>query len=107
MVVSEAADFMKATVLPGKTYYALVTPRMGTWVARFSFRPLRQNDFSSDDFAKWDSATQLVRASPEAAEWARKNASDIDAKRAKYWPEWQSKEQLQRDSQTLNPQDGR
>jgi hypothetical protein len=107
MVVSEAADFMKATVLPGKTYYALVTPRMGAWKARFSFQPLRQKDFSSNDFAKWDGDTQLVRSSPEAVAWAQNNSSDIDAKREKYWPEWQSKEQHQRDSQTLNPQDGR
>ena len=29
MVVSEAADFMEADVLPGKNYYSIVTPRMG------------------------------------------------------------------------------
>src|SRR3954466_9873239 len=33
MVASESADFMKATLLPGKTYYALVTPRVGAWKA--------------------------------------------------------------------------
>ena len=29
MVVSEAADFMEAELLGGKTYYAMITPRMG------------------------------------------------------------------------------
>lgn len=50
MVVSEAADFMKATVSPGKTYYALVTARPGAWRARFSFKPLRQADLAGPDF---------------------------------------------------------
>lgn len=41
MVVSEAADFMEAELLGGKTYYAMVTPRMGAWKARFSMHPVR------------------------------------------------------------------
>ncbi len=35
MVISESADFMDATLEAGKVYYALVTPRMGVWKARF------------------------------------------------------------------------
>ena len=31
MVVSEAADFMAADLVAGKSYYALVSPRMGLW----------------------------------------------------------------------------
>lgn len=107
MVVGEAADFMKANVQAGRTYYALVTPRMGAWKARFSFRPLRQEDLDGEDFADWDGDTTLVEPSEEAFTWARNNAPDIEAKRARFWPEWQSKEQHQRDSQTLNPEDGR
>ena len=43
MVVSEAADFMRADLAAGKTYYALVTPRMGVWRARFSLLPPNRN----------------------------------------------------------------
>ena len=107
MVVSEAADFMKATLLPGKTYYALVTPRMGAWKARFSFRPLRQTDFASADFAGWNKSTQWVETGSEAIAWAERNSADVEAKRARYWPEWLSKDTHQRDSQTLNAADGR
>jgi hypothetical protein len=107
MVVAESADFMKATLLPGKTYYALVTPRMGVWKARFSFRPLRQSDLTSDEFAGWDKDTKWVHPGPEATKWAQQNAADIEAKRAKYWPEWSSKDEVQRKSQTLNPEDGK
>jgi len=47
MVISEAADFMQAAVLGGKTYYALVTPRMGVWKARFSFQPVRGEELGT------------------------------------------------------------
>lgn len=107
MVVSESADFMKATLLPGRTYYALVTPRMGAWKARFSFRPLRQPDLAGADFADWDKNTQWVETGAEAVAWADRNAADVEGKRAKYWPEWSSKDVVQRNSQTLNAADGR
>jgi hypothetical protein len=86
MVISESADFMKVTVEAGKTYYALVTPRMGAMKARFSFRPLRQTDLTGSDFSKWDAKTELVENTPESEAWAVKNASDINRKRQKYWP---------------------
>ena len=38
MVVGESADFMGAEVEAGKKYYALVTPRVGVWKARFSLK---------------------------------------------------------------------
>jgi len=46
MVVSEAADFMAAELEGGKTYYALVTPRMGAWKARFSLRPVTAGELA-------------------------------------------------------------
>lgn len=107
MVVSEAADFMKATVAPGKTYYALVTARPGAWRARFSFKPLRQADLAGPDFPKWDADTTLVVNSPKSENWAAKNAASVNAKRTSYWAEWQSKAADQRESQTLHEQDGR
>lgn len=107
MVVSEAADFMKATVAGGKTYYALVTPRPGAWRARFSFKPLRQADLSGPDFSKWDSGTQLMENSAKSEAWAVSNASSVNAKRASYWAEWSAKAPEQRESQTLREEDGR
>lgn len=107
MVVSEAADFMQATVVAGRTYYALVTPRIGVWKARFSFRPIRQHELDGAEFAGWNSATQFVTNSPETLNWAARNAADIAAKRAQYWPEWASKPEHQRASQTLNADDGK
>jgi hypothetical protein len=107
MVVSEAADFLQARVLPGRTYYALVTPRMGMWKARFSFRPVRQNELGGGDFAGWNSGTHFVVNSPETQNWAAQNATDINSKRNQYWPEWNNKPANDRASQTLYPDDGR
>jgi hypothetical protein len=107
MVVGEAADFMKATVAAGKIYYVLVTPRVGFWQARYSLRPLRQSDFVNPDFPKWESSTYLVDNTPESEEWAKKHATDIEKKRARYWPEWSAKTLEERDPQTLKLEDGR
>jgi hypothetical protein len=107
MVVSEAADFMEATVAAGRTYYAMVTPRMGMWKARFSFRPVRQNELTGSEFAGWNGATHFVVASPQAEGWASANFVDIASKRLEYWPQWSSKPAEERAAQTLNEDDGR
>jgi hypothetical protein len=107
MVVGESADFMRATVVPGRTYYALVTPRIGVWKARFSFRPVRESELGGSEFASWDGATRFVTNSPDSVNWAQQNAADVDSKRAEYWSDWMGKPEHQRASQTLNPPDGR
>lgn len=107
MVVSEAADFMQANVTAGKTYYALVTPRMGMWKARFSLKPVRGAELAGSEFAGWDSGTQYVVNSPESQAWAAANGADIAQKRAVYWPEWSGKSAEARAQATLNAEDGR
>jgi|GEM_PF-457569 len=107
MVVSEAADFMQANVVGGKTYYALVTPRMGVWKARFSFKPLRGHELEGNQFASWDRGTRLVANTPKTLAWAKDNAADIADKRDRYWPEWSSKPESDRAAQTLLAEDGR
>jgi hypothetical protein len=106
MVVAESADFMQATIEPGRSYYALVTPRVGVWSARFSFKPLRRHDLGGADFASWASATKYVTNSPETELWAKDKAAEVAAKRAEYWPEWNAKPPHQRESQTMKPEDG-
>ena len=104
MVVSEAADFMQVTVAPGKTYYALVRPRMGAWKARFSFEPLRAGDSRAES---WERSTRLVNNPSRAEAWYRDNASSVEDKRSRYWPEWNNKPESARAGQTLNAEDGR
>ena len=86
MVVSEAADFMQANLAAGKTYYALVTPRMGLWKARFSLKPVRGSELGGTEFAGWDSGTQFVVNSSESQAWAAAHGADIAQKRAFHIP---------------------
>jgi hypothetical protein len=106
MVVGESADFMQATIEPGRNYYALVTPRVGVWSARFSFKPVRRHELGSAEFASWASATKYVANSPGTELRAKEKAAEVAAKRAEYWPEWNAKPPHQRESQTIKPEDG-
>ena len=106
MVIGESADFMQAEVDAGKTYYAVVTPRMGVWKARFSFRPVRSGEIGGSEFAAWTAATKYVTNSAETQAWARDNANDINSKRNEYWPQWNSKPANERLLQTLKAEDG-
>jgi hypothetical protein len=99
MVVGESADFLEADVEAGKTYYAVVTPRVGVWKARFSLRPIKQTNcpkaaefqFDSKDFAEWDSSSKFIELIPAADGWMQDNLSDVKQKQAEYSPKWDAK----------------
>ena len=111
MVVSEAADFMEAELLGGKTYYAMVTPRMGAWKARFSMHPVRNGgpgefQYDSDEFRKWLSSTRFSENTPASQAWADENRSSILGKQADYEVVWKQKSAAELAERTLNPEDG-
>ncbi|NLL13207.1 MAG: hypothetical protein GX267_07375 [Fibrobacter sp.] len=91
MVIGESADFMKASLMAGKMYYALVTPRMGAMKARFSLKPVTKSELTSEQFKTWEKDCELTENTPESFNWAKKNSGSIKAKRAKYWPVWDGK----------------
>ncbi|MEW5248585.1 hypothetical protein [Microbulbifer discodermiae] len=112
MVVSEAADFMNANLEAGKTYYAMVTPRMGAWKARFSFQPIRngqENQFNlqSKEFENWLNETKLMENSEQSRLWAQGNANSVNKKRTAYLSKWLTKDEAEKARQTLQPEDGR
>lgn len=104
MVVGESADFMKAELLAGKTYYALVTPRMGVWKARFSLRPVHGEELSSDEFKDWESSCEFVENTESSLQWAKDNAPSIQDKREHYFEKWMSKPEEERP--VLRKEDG-
>lgn len=111
MVVSEAADFLEADLVAGKTYYAMVTPRMGMWKARFSLWPVSRDpkaeySLQSKDFKDWISDTQLVTNSPKSLSWFENNKTSVEAKRVEYWPVWQKKSPADVQLRTLQAADG-
>ena len=91
MVIGESADFMKADLQAGKTYYALVTPRMGAWKARFSLKPVHKDDLASGKAKKWESSCKPVQNTDASYDWARKNAPSIQSKKETFIKKWDEK----------------
>jgi hypothetical protein len=111
MVVSEEADFMEAEVDAGKTYYSIITPRMGIRRARFSMMPIKKDDSykfntSSDDFKTWQSNTKVAVVTQEAKAWFEQNRENIIEKKEKHWPDWQNKSPQEIAERSLAPEDG-
>jgi hypothetical protein len=112
MVTSEAADFMEAKLAPGKTYYAVVTPRLGAWKARFSLWPVKAQsanefNFQNPDFANWVKSGQVVENTPAGQQWFTANEADIRKKQAEYLVVWKQKTPQEIAERTLEEQDGR
>jgi len=112
MVISENADFIQADLAAGKTYYVIITPRMGMWKARFSLHPFKVNpaedefNINSDDLKDWLSECEFVQPAPSAHQWATTNAASISEKRFDYWPDWLEKSPEEQRAYSLEPQDG-
>lgn len=111
MVIGENADFVNATLEAGKTYYILVSPRMGMWKARFSLLPIHNDaaakySLRSDDFRAWQSDTRFVERSPAADAWYRENAGSVSEKRAAYMVRWNGASAEQLAELTVLPEDG-
>lgn len=112
MVIAENADFMRAYLEPGKTYYALVSPRIGVWKARFSLLPIHNDSKAkysllSADFTDWDTSTQFVELTPSAQQWANENRANIQEKKTDYLQKWDTKPEPKKEELTLRAQDGR
>ena len=105
MVIGESADFMSADLEPDKTYFALVTPRMGAWKARFSLKPVHADTLDSSDFNEWFNSCEWVEKIPEADNWASANMPSIKSKQTKYYEKWMGKDESARPR--LLPQDGK
>ena len=105
MVVGESADFMSATLEANKTYYALVTPRMGMWKARFSLKPITKEQFGTTEFNEWFNDCEWVGKIQASENWMSENINDISAKYTAYYQDWMSKDVSDRPK--LMAQDGR
>lgn len=108
MAYGVAADFLKAKVKAGKTYYVIVRPNWGT--GGFAPTPVRRNsgefNMAMPEFKKWVSDTELVIPGPDTASWFEENKAGLEEKYREYWPRFQSKTPAQIDERTLNPEDG-
>ncbi len=103
MVVSEAADFLEATLLPGKSYFVEVVPRSGWWRARFSLHPIGA-ERSGNQLSQWLRSVRLVDLNDAGRLWGRENDPSVVEKRAEYLPRWRAKSEDERPA--LWPGDG-
>ena len=103
-VVSEAADFMTADLVAGRTYYAQVVPRMGAWRARFSLWAISADDLKTPEVRAWIDNATPVQNKPEAYTWAQENADSVQQKREAYYAKWITK--ADEDRPHLKAEDG-
>ncbi len=111
MVVSEAANFMRAYLEAGKTYYGRVTQGNGVWEERLFLHPIKNDPDSafntlSDEFQKWQRKTKLVETTELSRQWARDNILDIREKYFEYYAKWENKTRKEKEQLTLQPYDG-
>lgn len=102
MVISEAADFMDATLEPGRVYFALVEPRFGVWRARFSLNPVSPLEPEWKDLPDLFRSVILVTPNAAGKSWAQENSPSIRQKHEAYLREWMMKKEKPK----LYPQDG-
>ncbi len=112
MIVSEAADFLEADVIAGKSYYSIITPRMGFWKARFSLWPVKNDGTTkyhtaSKEFQKILFDTKLVENSEKSKAWFKKHQNDIQSKYQEYLPVWKQKSAEDLAARTLQKSDGK
>jgi hypothetical protein len=88
MVIGESASFLDATLVAGKTYYAVVDPRMGMWKARFAFEPVHEKELGSADLKGWLNDCTWVETTPQALQWSKDNMPSIKEKKSDYLQEW-------------------
>ena len=91
MVVSEAADFINAELMAGRTYYIEVAPRMGMWRARFSLAPITNADLKTERVKKWISTCRLIENKESADKWAKENEPSVSSKRETYLEKWKER----------------
>jgi hypothetical protein len=106
MVIGENADFMTADLAAGKTYYVLVSPRMGWVKARFSLEPIRRPQMSSADFAEWHESTVLVENTNQSYDWSKLHWPSIQDKKTDYMRKWEGRSPDERRALGLLPEDG-
>lgn len=105
MVIGENADFLSAEILPDRTYYVRVEPRMGMWKARFALEPIGQKVLGGAGFTGEVDECKWVEKTAESDAWASGNIASIQSKRTEYYPDWIKQAEANRPR--LLPEDGK
>lgn len=109
MAYGTAADFMRAHVDAGKTYYSIVRPNWGT--GGFAPTPVRTSladpsNVKSAEFTSIVASTNRIEANESAAGWFQENKARYQEIYKEYWSRWQRKNEDEKDQRTLRAEDG-
>jgi len=103
------ADFMKANVIEGKTYFSMVVPNWGT--GGFWLIPFR-NDYTADfnynrpAFAKWLANTKLLLKKPTKADvYFEDKVSNFNKIYKRFRARWEKKSPEEKQKFTMNEDD--
>src|SRR6267142_4461255 len=110
MVLATSTDFMEASVVAGKRYFAIVSAEYPKAVGtlRYRLKAVRQAELSSSDFISMERNAAYAAKTARADDWYAnsKNAASVAARREKFFPAWFRKSPQERDSQVLRAEDG-
>jgi hypothetical protein len=104
MVVGEDASFLRAELLPGKTYHVRIYTFEGQGVkARYELKPVRRSELDSGAFRALD-AGDWIENTPDSFAWADEHRDELQQKKAERLRIWLDA----RDdpSAALHPDDG-
>lgn len=109
MAYGTAADFMRANVEAGKTYYSIVRPNWGT--GGFAPTPVRTNlsephNIKSPEFTSMVSSTDRIEANEDAPSWFKENKARYQEIYKEYWARWLRKSEDEKGQRTINLEDG-
>lgn len=81
MVVGEDASFLRAELLPGKTYYVRIYAFEGQQKTRFELKPVRRSELGSSEFRGLEAAN-LIENTSESFAWADEHRDELQMRKA-------------------------
>jgi hypothetical protein len=109
MAYGTAADFMIARVEKGKIYYSIVRPNWGS--GAFIPTPVRTDgstnyNTSIEEFDDWLNKTELLVKKTDARQWFEQNKEKYQKIYERYWAQFITKSEAEKQERTLVPADG-
>lgn len=105
----EAPDFVRAELLPNKTYFIKVQPKSdGALVSRFSMEA-HNGQFSVSDLSAWTKNGQR-QVNNRGQAWAQENASRIGDLKRHFFSKWETRiarDRRDEEQHTLRPESGK
>jgi len=104
MALGYRANFLKARLDGGKTYYVLLKPYLEAVKPDYTLMPVKGKDLAADRFKKSVEDCAYVENTPSSHDWAQHNAKSIEAKKRISLPKWEHLPDAEKAA--LAPEDG-